>query len=265
MQKWLSRSFGVGLVALLAVTGEVAALTPEERGLEIATEQDQRDLGFADFTTDMQMILRNRHGQESTRVMRNRTLEVEGDGGKLLIIFDQPRDVKGTAFLSFTHAVGADDQWLYLPALKRVKRISSNNKSGPFLGSEFAYEDFSSQEVGKYTYRYLRDEDYNGMPCFVLERYPVDKKSGYTRQIGWLDQAEYQFRKVEFYDRKDELLKTLTFEGYEQYLDKHWRPNLMRMVNHQTGKSTDLVWNNYKFRNDFTDRDFDRNSLQRVR
>ena len=123
--------------------------------------------------------------------------------------FDRPRDIKGTAFLSFTHAVGADDQWLYLPALKRVKRISSNNKSGPFLGSEFAYEDFSSQEVAKYKYKYLRDEEYKDMPCFVLERYPVDKNSGYTRQIGWIDQAEYRLQKIESYDRKDELWKVI--------------------------------------------------------
>ena len=264
MKNRLFLSFLICAVTLCAST-PVTALTPEERGLEIAKEQDRRDLGFGDFKTDMEMILRNRHGEESTRTMRNRTLEVEGDGDKLLIIFDQPRDVKGTAFLSFTHALGQDDQWLYLPALKRVKRISSNNKSGPFLGSEFAYEDFASQEVDKYTYRYLRDEDYNGMQCFVNERYPVDKNSGYTRQIGWIDQEEYRFQKVEFYDRKDELRKTLTAEGYEQYLDQYWRARLFRMVNHQTGKSTDLVWTNYQFRNDFTDRDFDSNSLKRAR
>ena len=265
MKNPLLASVGICVVTVAAVCGDVEALTPEERGLEIAQEQDRRDLGFGDSTANMEMILRNRNGQESTRFMRNRTLEMDGDGDRLLIIFDQPRDVKGTAFLSFTHAVNPDDQWLYLPALKRVKRISSNNKSGPFLGSEFAYEDFASQEVDKYTYRYLRDEEQNGLPCFVVERYPVDKNSGYTRQIGWIDQEEYRFQKVEFYDRKDELLKTMTVEGYEEYLDQYWRARLFRMVNHQTGKSTDLIWKDYQFRNGFTDRDFDRNSLKRVR
>ncbi len=184
------------------VPGAAANLTPEERGLEIAIAADARDSGWGDSEATLRMILRNRHGEESTREMRSRNLEVEGDGDKLLVIFDQqlvavafdlevegdgdkllvifdqPADVQNTAFLTFTHQERPDDQWLYLPALKRVKRISSNNKSGPFLGSEFAYEDFSSQEVDKYTYRYLRDEEYEGMLCFVLERYPVDKNSG---------------------------------------------------------------------------------------
>ena len=117
-------------------------------------------------------------------------------------MFDKPRDVKGTAFLSFSHAVGADDQWLYLPALKRVKRIASRNKSGPFMGSEFAYEDLSSFEVEKYTYKFLRDETCEGGTCYVVEQYPVDKNSGYTRRVVWLDHNEYRVWKIDFYDRK---------------------------------------------------------------
>ena len=116
-----------------------AAMTPEEKGLAIAMEDDKRDNGFKDYKSDAIMILKNRQGDESTRYMRFKTLEVQGDGDKNLTIFDRPRDIKKTAFLNFTHSLGDDDQWLYLPALKRVKRISSSNKSGPFVGSEFAY------------------------------------------------------------------------------------------------------------------------------
>ncbi|MCK5101581.1 MAG: outer membrane lipoprotein-sorting protein, partial [Cyclobacteriaceae bacterium] len=125
----------------------------ENKGLDIAREADLRDVGFGDHVTNMLMVLRNKNGKEGTRQIRVKTLEVVGDGDKSLIIFDNPRDVKGTAFLNYTHKVGDDDQWLYLPALKRVKRISSQNKSGAFMGSEFAYEDFASQEVEKYTYK----------------------------------------------------------------------------------------------------------------
>ncbi len=75
------------------------------------------------------------------------------DGDKSLFVFDEPRDVQGTAFLIHAHREDADDQWLYLPALKRVKRISSANRSGSFMGSEFAYEDMTAQEVEKFTYR----------------------------------------------------------------------------------------------------------------
>ena len=127
------------------------AETPEEKGLAIAIEGDLRDQGFSDSSVKLQMILRNRHGESSTRELRIKTLEIMGPGlgDKSLTIFDHPRDVKGSAFLSFTRIKEPDDQWLYLPALKRIKSISSANKSGPFKGSEFYYEDLASQEDAK--------------------------------------------------------------------------------------------------------------------
>jgi outer membrane lipoprotein-sorting protein len=167
--------------------------------------------------------------------------------------------------LTYSHPIGNDDQWLYLPALRRVKRIASNNKSGPFMGSEFAYEDIASQEVEKYTYRLLREEDLDGQATFVVERTPAYENSGYTKQIAWIDQDEYRTLKVEFYDRRDELLKTLVYAEYQQYLGQYWRPGRMEMVNHQTGKSTTLIWRDYEFRSGLTDRDFDQSSIRRVR
>ena len=255
------------LLLLLCIVLPVSAYaeTAEEKGLAIAVEADKRDTGWSDQTTSMKMILRNRQGEESLRDIRNRSLEVEGDGDKALIIFDNPRDVKGTAFLSFTHAIKPDDQWLYLSALKRVKRISSSNKSGPFMGSEFAYEDISSQEIEKYKYKFIKDEDLNGRATFVNERYPQYKHSGYTRQLVWIDKQMYQPLKVEFYDRKGELLKTLTYHDYKQYLNQYWRPDRMEMVNHQTGKSTTLLWSEYQHKIGLTDRDFDKKSLKRAR
>lgn len=241
------------------------AETPEEKGLAIANEADKRDTGWVDQTANMNMILKNKQGDEHTRVMRITTLEVQGDGDKSLLSFDNPKDIKGTAFLSHTHSLTPDDQWLYLPALKRVKRISSSNKSGPFVGSEYAYEDLSSQEVEKYTYKWLRDETVDGRDSFVIERYPQYKHSGYTRQIVWLDKEMYQANKLEFYDRKNALLKTLLFQEYKQYLEQYWRPGVMQMTNHQTGKSTTLTWTDYQFKNGLTDRDFDKNTLKRAR
>ncbi|OUW18016.1 MAG: outer membrane lipoprotein-sorting protein [Opitutales bacterium TMED158] len=265
MKYQTSKVLAFQIAALVAAMPGLMAETPEEKGLKIATESDKRDTGFGDTVVEMEMILTNRHGESSTRKMSLKTLEGVGDGDKTLITFDQPRDVKGTAFLSYTHKEGADDQWLYLPALKRVKRIASNNKSGPFVGSEFAYEDMTSQEVEKYTYKYLGDAELDGMDCFRIERYPVDPKSGYTRQVGWVDKEHYRVIKIDFYDRKDSLLKTLTFNGYQRYLDKFWRSESMKMVNHQTGKSTELLWKNYVFGNGYTERDFDQRSLQRAR
>ena len=259
--------FTLKLILMLLLSPLAAtAQSPEEKGLAIAQEADERDTGFSDFTANMQMILMNKHGQRSERKIRIRTLEVKEDGDKSLTIFDTPRDVKGTAFLSFTHKVGDDDQWLYLPAVKRVKRISSRNKSGSFMGSEFSYEDIASQELEKYTYKWVRDERYQDLDCFVVEQYPVDKKnSGYTKQVIWLDKKEYRAWKVEYFDRKNSHLKTLTTTGYRKYLDKYWRPDEMYMVNHQTGKSTKLIMSNYKFRTGLKDSDFSQNSLRRVR
>ncbi len=211
------------------------------------------------------MVLRNRHGEQSTRALAVSTLEMQGDGDRSLTIFKSPRDIAGTAFLSYTHALEPDDQWLYLPALKRVKRIASANKSGPFVGSEFAYEDLSSSEIEKYAYRWLRDETLDGRDTFVIEQRPAYPHSGYTRRVVWLDQQMYQPLKVEFYDRKDSLLKTLTASGYTRHLERYWRPTEMLMVNHQTGKSTTLHWLDYRFGNGLTTRDFDRNTLKRSR
>lgn len=253
------------LATLVTLPVSALAETAEEKGLRISQEAKTSDLGWKDMQADMNMVLRNKQGQESIREIRLKSLEVDGDGDKSLSVFDKPRDVKGTAFLSFSHAVGSDDQWLYLPALKRVKRIASRNKSGPFMGSEFAYEDLSSFEIEKYSYKYLRDEACEGGTCYVIEQYPVDKNSGYTRRIVWVDQSEFRLWKIDFFDRKNSPLKTLTYHEYQEYLGKHWRPDMMKMVNHQSGKSTDLSWKSYQFSTGLTDNDFNKNTLKRAR
>ena len=254
------------LVSLMLLSSTIRAQSPEEKGLSIVQEADMRDQGFKDITANMLMILKNKHGQESNREMRIKTLEVEADGDKNLFVFDNPRDVKGTAFLSFTHKIGNDEQWIYLPALKRVKRISSQNKSGSFMGSEFSYEDMSNPEVEKYTYKWIRDEVYDGLESYVVESYPVDKEnSGYTRMLRWIDKSEYRLLKVEFYDRKKSHLKTMTISGYDKYADKHWRADELNMVNHQNGKSTQINFSNYTFMSDLNDSDFTTNSLSRIK
>ncbi len=244
------KTLRVTLVLLgLVLAFQATAQAPEERGRAIAEEADRQDLGWHDNMVNMRMLLRNRHGQTSTRELRRHALEVTeaGLGDRSLIIFETPRDIKGTALLSHTKILDPDNQWLYLPALKRVKRISSKNKSGPFVGSEFAFEDLVSQEVDKYGYKWLRDEPCGELECFVVERVPQYENSGYTRQVIWWDKAEYRPQRIEFYDRKGDLLKTLTYEGYREYLGSFWRADLMQMENHQNGKSTDLFFDTWKF------------------
>ncbi len=256
--------FVVLVLAAVAFPTSALAGPAEDKGLEIAKEADRRDTGFGDTTANMLMILRNKRGQESKRELEIRTLEVKNDGDKSLTVFHSPRDVRGTALLTYSHGVKPDDQWLYLPALRRVKRIASNNKSGPFMGSEFAYEDLSSQEVEKYKYKYIKDDEVAGVACFLIERYPVDKDSGYTKQQLWLDKDEYRARKIDYYDRKGQLLKTFTPSEYKQFLGQYWRAHKMMMVNHQNGKSTELQWKDFKFKNGLKDNDFTRTRLTQV-
>lgn len=261
-------AFAAALLASIAVPA--FAQSPEEKGLAIAQEIEARDDGFGDTTVTLTMELRNAQGQSATRELRLQALETDeaGAGDRSLSIFDSPRDIEGTAFLSYTRILEPDDQWLYLPALKRVKRISSSNKSGPFVGSEFAYEDLVSFEVDKYSYKWLRDEPCPTDPaltCSVNESYPEYENSGYTRRVSWTDLEAYRIQKVEFYDRKDALLKTLTNAGYQQYLGQFWRPSTQEMVNHQTGKSTTLTFSDWVFQEGVDDAYFNPQRLSRIR
>ncbi|MEQ9143421.1 MAG: outer membrane lipoprotein-sorting protein [Parvibaculaceae bacterium] len=240
---------------------------PAARGLAIARETERRDEGFGNTSATMKMILTNAYGETSERELRNMVMEIteENEGDWSLIVFDKPRDVDGTALLSYAHILDPDDQWMYLPAVKRVKRISSVNKSGPFMGSEFAFEDFSSQEVGKYSYEWLRDEPCGDRMCHVVERTPLYEHSGYTRQVAWTDTTDYQPRKIEYYDRKGDLLKTLTLTDYRLYQDKYWRAHDLFMENHQTNKTTRLVWSDFEFQTGLDESDFTTNALKRAR
>ncbi len=264
--KTLSRLLIAGLFATL-LAGGVVAETAEGKGFEIAARSDRSDRGFSDSQVELKMILRNAKGQESVRDMSQKILEIpdENLGDKSLVVFNSPADIYGTALLSHAKILDPDDQWLYLPALKRIKRISSVNKSGPFVGSEFAFEDFTSLELNKYSYRYIGEEPCGDLICDVVERTPLYEYSGYTKQISWVDQSVYQTRKVDFYDRKGALLKTLAFENYREYEGGIWRAHTLKMVNHLTGKSTDLIFSDFTFKTGLDDNDFQKGVLRRVR
>ena len=233
----------------------------EKKGLEIALAADKADLGFGSSTVQLIMVLKNKNGQTSERKMNTKTLEMKTDGDKSLIIFNTPKDVKGTATLTFTHREGSDDQWLYLPSIKRVKRISSNNKSGPFMGSEFSYEDLSSQEVEKYTYTFVKNQG----SMVIVDQDPKDPKSGYKhRAVSYNKDKDYRIEKIEFYDRKNALLKTLTYSNYKKYKGKYWRAGTLNMINHQSNKETSLKFDEYNFDVQLTEDDFTQNALKRA-
>ena len=267
--KRLTAAFLGAVIAVSGFTGLTQAddEAAKQKGYEVAARSDRSDTGFESSEVDAVMILVNKAGQEMTRELSFKTLERENEdvGDKGLTVFSTPRDVKGTALLSHAKILEPDNQWLYLPALKRVKRISSANKSGPFVGSEFAFEDFTSTELNKYDYKYAGEENINGMKMDVIERFPRYKNSGYTKQVAYVDQDIYQVRKIDFYDRKGSLLKTLMLTDYREYEGGIWRAHTLKMDNHITNKSTTLQYGDYKFKTGLSDKDFVKGVLKRIR
>ena len=245
--------------------GAAAAAQTESKGLEVALSMDAAESGYGDYTADVVMRLFNRKGEESVRSLRFKTRETPSDGDKSIVIFDLPRDVKGFAALTYSHKQGSDDQWMYLPQMRRVKRIASVNQAGPFVGSEFAYEDIGSQEPEQYTYKFIGDDTFEDRKCLVIERHPVDENSGYSRQVVWVDAQRRIPLKIDYYDRKSELLKTLTNRGYKLYEGRFWKPDSAEMVNHQVGKRTVVEYSSYTFATGLRDADVAVAALKRLR
>ncbi|MET0411761.1 MAG: outer membrane lipoprotein-sorting protein [Polyangiaceae bacterium] len=237
---WLVLALAV-FSTLSALSLTAAADSPEQRGLAVAVLCDKANEGFKSEKGELSMQLINAHGDVTNRKLTLEVLEGEGEGDKSRSTFTWPADVKGTRLLTWAHKQGDDDQWLYLPAIKRVKRIASSNKSGSFMGSEFSYEDFGSQEVEKFTYKLLEEPKHEGRDAWLLERYPVDKTSGYTRQVVWMDKEYKQPVRIDYYDRKRELLKTAVFGEFKKY-GKQYRSNKIEMSNVQTKKRSVIIW-----------------------
>jgi len=244
------------LTTLLTATS-LMALT----NLEIAKKADMATDGFVSSISKTKMILVNASGQKSVRDLLMKTLEGK-NGDKTISTFLSPADVKGTKVLGHEHVGRDDDQWLYLPALKRVKRIASRNKSGSFMGSEFSYEDIGNQNYQKYTYK--GDPEivtFKGMKCYKGVRIPKDKNTGYTKQISWVDTKNFLIRKVEYYDRKRTLLKTAVFSGYKK-INGIWRVGKIEMKNHQNDKATILIWKKDKVNTGLSPNDFNKRVLK---
>ncbi len=253
----------ISVWASAAASSQPSATLPEDpkaRGYAIAERSDRSDAGFGSSSVRLTMTLADRLGRETVRELQIDTLEKkgEGNGDRAMTRFFSPPDVEGTALLSHAHILESDDQWLYLPALRRVKRISSSNKSGPFVGSEFAFEDLTANELGKYAYTYLGTETLDdGTEVDKVLCEPLYERSGYTKLHCYFDTEIYQSRKVEFFDRGGLLFKTLELTDYQEYPGGYWRAHRQIMTNHLTGKTTVLDSEPYDFSVDLDRRDFE--------
>jgi outer membrane lipoprotein-sorting protein len=250
-------------LSLLGATS-LFALTP----LELSLKSDALQEGYIDSKAKMKMTLTNRSGRQSFREMKQTRLEgPKGDtssGDKSLIIFIAPADVAGTALLTHEKLDKDDNQWLFLPSLKRVKRIASKNKSGSFMGSEFAFEDIASQDPTKFTYSdTIKTEIIDGKETYIYERYPKDKYSGYTKQVIYTSK-DFLVQKVEYYDRKKKHLKTQTFRGYHQ-VKGIWRMGGIEMINHQNKKSSKLEFKDDHIQVGLSDKNFNKRVLKKAR
>ena len=246
------------LVLQIFVLGNLFALS----NMQVAQKSEAIMSGFGDSISKMQMTLINARGQKKVRTMSMRVLEGKEED-KSLMEFLTPADVKGTKFLNYEHVDKDDDQWLYLPALKRVKRIASKSKSGSFMGSEFAYEDLSAFNVKKYKYEGEAEEVIvDATTMYKSYSTPISKYSGYTKLISWCDKKTFLIKKVEYYDRKKELLKTAYFDNYKDY-GNVYRIGKITMRNIQNDKTTILIWSDEKIRNGLKKKDFHKRYLKR--
>ena len=255
-------------VTIMIFTSSIFAQTNEEKGLSIVEKSIDLDKGFIDVSSEGVMVLKDKSGNESVREFKNLTFEEPDDnlGNKGIIVFTTPRDIRGTALLTHDNIEPKDDdQWLYLPALKRTKRISSSNRTGKFVSSEFSYEDLTTDEPKDYFFVWMEDTSCPtdvALTCHVIEAKPKNKKSGYSKRLVFIDNEHFRYQKISFFNRRGDLEKELSFLGYQQYLDKFWRADILDMVNVQTGKSTSLQWNNYQFQQGLQLSDFEPEKLK---
>ncbi|MDO8453143.1 MAG: outer membrane lipoprotein-sorting protein [Sulfurimonas sp.] len=232
-----------------------------ESSMEIAKKSYENMSGYKDSISINTMILKNAQGVENIRKLEIKKLE-SSDGDKTLVGFLYPIDIKDTKLLSYEEIGEDDKQWLYLPALKRVKRISSGDKSGSFMASEFSYEDISSQNYKKYSYleevqKIVKDD----AEYFVITRVPKDKESGYLKQVLYIDTQTYLAKFGAYFDKQNRLLKEVSFLEYIK-LEGVYRIKKMEMFNVQTKKSSVLTWDEDRIKVGLSEDDFSKRVLQ---
>ena len=230
-------------IALLSVSQPGAqgraALTDKSTADEVMREADRVNAGFVGERVPFTMVLINAQGDRTERRFTLEIKEDTQDGNQSRIEFDWPENVRGTVLVTHAHKNADDDQWLYLPAAKRVRRIAAANKSGAFMGSEFTYEDLTPFVLSKYSYTRRPDATVEGRDCFTIERKAIGKESGYGREVVWLNKQTLMPVTIEYYDRKNDLLKVAFYRG-DRLVGKHHRHDLIRMENRQTRRISEL-------------------------
>jgi outer membrane lipoprotein-sorting protein len=203
--------------AIVFATGFTTRILAQEMSARDIIEKVYNRPEGDDMTSSMTMTLINKSGSERVRKIKQFTKDF-GDVEKSIMFFQSPADVKNTSFMNWTYddPSKSDDQWIYLPALKKVKRISSDSKSDYFMGSDFTYDDLGDRKVDDDTHTLLREETIDGVDYWIIQSIPKDEDYMYSKTITWIRKDNYIGLKKEFYDEDDELLKTLKIKKFEK-------------------------------------------------
>jgi len=264
MNMWqISGILGMTIVGLIPISGAYAT-DNLVRGDAVIDAVDRHEDGYRDLQSNVTMILENANGRRRERHLDIYTIETVPMGDRRKFIFNRPADINGTAILLHSNVIENDDQWIYLPAFKRVKRIASSNKTTPFVGSEYSYEDLSSQEKEKYINRYVESTVVEGIECDVVERVPRYQNSAYGKLLAYIDRENNRYRKVEYFDDKGKHVKTQYMEQYQFFDDRYLLPTRTVMVNHITDKSTSMEWRNIQLDTAQSTMQFTTTALKRV-
>ena len=222
-------------ISLLLLVGWVFPLT----GDELAKQMDNRNKP-SDSKVDLIMTLINKHGKTSSSTLRS---IIKDDGAKQIIWFLAPADDKGVAFLKIEHDNKDDEMRIWLPAFKRVRRISAKKRSDNFMGSDMSFEDMSSRQLDEFTFTLIGQEVYDSTTCHMLTSKPKEHiRTEYSRHITWVDSILLLPLKEKSYDKSGTLLKQKYFT-YTMIKDYHILTEV-RVTNVQNNHSTQLKFSN---------------------
>ena len=202
-------------------------------------------------TSEMTMKLINKRGSVRERKVISYSMDVgyNKEDRKTLMFFQYPGDVKGTGFLTWDYdEIGKDDdKWLYLPAMKKTRRISgSSAKKNYFMGTDFTYDDMGSRNVDEDNHKLLRQETVDGHKCWVVESTSKDSRDIYSKKISWVRQDCLIALKVEYYDKLSKLHRELKLSNIEQ-VDGIWVAQKLDMKNVQSNHQTIILIENPKY------------------
>ena len=262
----MMRAYCAGLVACLLVPAYAAA---ELTGREIMERVDARDDGDR-ATEDLEMILIDRRGNRRVRKLRAFGVD-QGEDEYTILFFLTPADVKDTGFLTYDYddPDKDDDQWLYLPALSRTKRIASSDKSGSFMGSDFSYADMTERPVEAYEYTLMKETEVDGHPVWQIESVPVTERekdeTGYQKSVVFVRKDNFVVVRGVSWVKKGSRLKYLDVKQLEQ-IDGIWVPTEMHMTTkkgRETLHKTVLHARNVKFDQDLSEDLFTTRQLEK--